>query len=235
MSHVRRGRSAGLFLVLALVVSALAVSLGTSRAVFSDNTSNDGNSFSTAACFPGTVIYDFTGITSPSSTYTAEDGEIDVSDAVIEAGTFGARRDTIGGWANWGEATSAEYANLVGSDNAYYQGADPGCCNNAAMIFEFTIAEDPSCITQIDVSVEAAQGGSPGADLLFAYLWNYTTGSYLVGGSMNGTADQVVSFSVTTNPGDYVQDSDSQLTVLVVNEDTSDWIRIDDITVTVTS
>lgn len=84
------------------------------------------------------------------------------------------------------------------------------------------------------MNVEAARGGSPGADLLFVYLWNYTTSSYPVGGSMNGNTDTVVSFSVTTNPGDYVQNSDGQLTFFVVNEDTSDWIRIDQITVTVT-
>ena len=181
----------------------------------------------------GTSTYDFTGVTSPSSTHVALDGEIDETDAVIENGTFGARRDTITGWANWGEATSGEYSNLVTSDNLYYQGLDPGSDDNAAMLFELTAGEDPSCVARIDVTVEGAQGGSSGSDLLFVYLWDYNTGSYLVGGSMNGTTDQVVSFSVTANPGDYVQAADGQMTVFVVNEDTSDWIRIDRITVDV--
>jgi hypothetical protein len=186
-----------------------------------------------SGCSPTSTTYDFAGVSSPSSTHTAEDGEIDETDTVIENGTFSARRNTIGGWANWGEATTAEYSNLVGSDNLYYQGANPGNGDNAAMIFEFTTAEDPSCITQIDVNVEAAQGGNPFSDLWLVYLWDYTTSSYLVGGSMNGTTDQVVSFSVTTNPGDYIQTSDGQLTVFVVNEDTAGEIRIDDITVTI--
>ena len=86
------------------------------------------------------------------------------------------------------------------------------------------------------VGATSSQGdGYPGSDLLFVYLWDYNTGSYLVGGSMNGITDQVVSFSVTANPGDYVQTSDGQMTVFVANEDTSDWIRIDRITVDVTS
>ena len=216
----------------ALVAVVMTVTVG-SRAAFLDTTDNVGSYFEARACFPGSATYDFAGVTSPSSTHTAEDGEIDQSDTVITNGTFSARRNTIGGWANWGEATTAEYSNLVGSDNLYYQGADPGPGDNAAMIFEFTVSEDTSCITQIDVNVEGAQGGVPGADEWFVYLWDYSTSTYLVGGSMNGTSDQVVSFSVTSSPANHVQTSDGQLTVFVVNKDVSDWIRVDDITVTV--
>ena len=226
-------RLAALAAATVVLFTAGAAFLSASRGAFSDTASNSGNSFSAAACFSISSTYDFTGITSPSSSHTAEDGDIDVSDAVIDAGTFGARRNTITGWANWGEATTAEYSNLIGSDNLYYQGAAPAVGVNAAMIFEFTVAEDPSCITQIDVNVEAAQSGAPGADDWFVYLWNYSTSSYLVGGSQNGTTDQVVSFSVISSPADYVQTSDGQLTVFVVNKDTANWIRVDDITVTV--
>lgn len=126
----------------------------------------------------GSSVYDFTGITSPSASDTAEDGEIDVSDTVIEEGTFGARRNTIAGWADWGEATTAEYGNLVGSDDAYYQSANPGGGDNAAMIFEFTIAEAPASITGISVSLEGAQGAA--TDAWFVYLWDYTASSYAV-------------------------------------------------------
>ncbi len=228
-------RVAALAAATVVLFVAAAIVLSDSRGAFSNSTGNSGNTFfSAAACFSTSSTYDFSGITSPSSTHTAEDGEIDVTDTVIENGTFSARRNTIGGWANWGEATTGEYGNLVGSDNLYYQGANPGNGDNAAMIFEFTTAEDPSCITQIDVNVEAAQGGNPFSDLWLVYLWDYTTNSYLVGGSMNGTTDQVVSFSVTINPANYVQTSDGQLTVFVVNEDTAGEISVDDITVTVT-
>lgn len=184
-------------------------------------------------CPAGTTTYDFSTVTSPSSTHTAEDGEIDVSDFVIENGTFGSRRGGIPGWAFWSEASTGEYSNLVGSDNAYYQGNWAGFGDNAAMIFEFDIAENPACITQIDVSVEAGQAFFI-FDLLFVYIWDYNTNSYLVGGSKSGTFDSTVSFSVTTNPGDYVQNSDGQLTVFVVNEETDAWIRVDNITVTIT-
>ena len=179
------------------------------------------------------MVYDFDGITSPSATHKAEDGEIDVSDAVIAAGTFGARRDAINGWASWGEATTDEYANLEGSDDVRYQGADPGSGDNAAMIFEFYIVEDPADIFQIDVAVELSQGAA--TDAVYVYLWDYNTNSYLVGNSYGGTSDSVVSFSVAANVEDYVDPGTGQLTVFVVNMDTDDWIQVDDISVSVHS
>ena len=188
----------------------------------------------TDTCLPVTqTVYDFTGITSPSSTHIAQDGEIDVADSMIENGTFPARRDTINGWNNWSEASSAEYAALVGSDDSRYQGADPGSGDNAAMLFEFYVAEDPADIAQIDVSVELGRYES--TDLGWVYIWNYTTGSYLVLGSQSGTADQVVAASITSNPGEYVESGTGELSVFVVNEDVSDWIRVDDISVTITA
>lgn len=147
----------------------------------------------------GSTVYDFTGITSPSSSHTAEDGEIDLSNAVIANGTFGARRDTITDWAGWGEASTAEYGNLVGSDDLYYQGIDPGNGDNAAMIFEFYVTETPADITRIDVQLEGAQGAA--VDAWFAYLWNYSAGTYAVCCSdidiavQNDGATEVVDFS----------------------------------------
>jgi hypothetical protein len=126
----------------------------------------------------GSTVYDFTGITSPSSTHTAEDGEIDVTDAVIVNGTFGARRNTISGWNSWAEASTGNYSNLVGSNDAYYQTPNPGNGDNAAMIFEFYIAEAPATITQIDIQVEG--GRNAAADFWFLYLWNYSTSTYAV-------------------------------------------------------
>jgi len=185
---------------------------------------------------PPITVYDFDGITSPSSTHTAEDGEIDVADSMIEGGTFPARRDTINGWANWGEATTAEYAALVGSDDNRYQGAGAGWGDNAAMIFEFYVSEAPEDLEQIDMSVELGRGAS--TDLGWVYIWNYNTNSYLVLGSQSGTADQVVSASISVNPGDYIEPGTGQLTIFVVNENDgwqNDWIRVDDIKVTVYS
>lgn len=164
----------------------------------------------------GTSVYDYTGITSPSTSHTAEGGEIDETDTIIESGAFGARRDTINGWANWGEATTGEYGNLVGSDDSHYQGADPGSGDNAAMIFEFYITEDRASITQIDVAVEAAQGAA--TDAWFLYLWNYTTSSYTVCCSdvdvvvPNDGATPVVDFSRMDVVVQYTSGSDSYIT-----------------------
>ncbi len=126
----------------------------------------------------GSTVYDFTGITNPSASHLAEAGEIDETDTVIANGTFGARRDTITGWATWAEASTAEYGNLVGSDDGYYAAGNPGNGDNAAMIFEFVIAEAPATITRIDITAEVAQ--SAAIDAMFMYLWNYTTSSYAV-------------------------------------------------------
>ena len=53
--------------------------------------------------------------------------------------------------------------------------------------------------------------------------------------SLAGTTDDTAIFSVTEGAGEYVQTSDGQLTVFVVNEDDSDWFRVDDISVTITT
>ena len=184
-------------------------------------------------CIPLTqTVYDFTGITSPSSTHSAEDGEIDVDESMIEGGTFPARRGSgISGWDLWGEASTAEYAVLVGSDDNRYQGAFAGLGDNAAMIFESLIAEDPASIAQIEVSVEVGRGDS--RRLGWVYIWNYNTGSYLVLGTQSGAEDQVVATNITSNPGDYVEAGTGQLTVFVVNEFSAAWICVDDISVTI--
>ncbi len=126
----------------------------------------------------GSTVYDFTGITNPSASHTAEAGEIDETDTVIANGTFGARRNTITGWNSWNEATNANYGDLVGSDDSHYQTANPGSGGNAAMILEFVIAEAPATITRIDVDIEVAQTAA--IDAMFLYLWNYSTSTYAV-------------------------------------------------------
>ena len=190
-----------------------------------------GGDFSIGEPLGTPVVYTYSGIASPSSRHTAEDGEIDVGNSMIETGSFPARKGTgISGWTNWGEASSVEYSRLTGSDDRRYQGADPGNGDNAAMIFEFTVNEAPSTVQQMDVSVEIGRASS--LYLGFAYLWNYSTGSYTVLGSQSGTADQVISATITSNPGDYIEPGTGQITVFVVNEDVSDWIRVDNISVT---
>jgi cysteine-rich repeat protein len=180
---------------------------------------------------PPTTLYDFTGIGAPSAGHLAEDGEIDVADSVIENGTFAGRRDFGSGWALWNEASSGEYANLVGSDDNRYRGADPSSGDNAAMLFTLYVNENPLDVTQIDVSVELGRNAS--LDLGWVYIWNYTSSSYLVLGSQSGTADQVVAATLSNNAGNYVEPATGEVTIFVVNEDTSDWIRVDEISLTI--
>lgn len=164
----------------------------------------------------------------------AEDGEIDESDANIAAGTLGGRRGgAINGWSKWGIASPTEYDNTVTSDDLYYQTADPGKGDNAAIIFENYTDEDPATVTQIDVSVEISRNRADKEG--YVHIWNYITSSYLVCGSDTGSADAVVSCSITVNPGDYLDPSTGQFTVFVVNQDTSEWIRVDQIFVDITT
>jgi hypothetical protein len=99
------------------------------------------------------------------------------------------------------------------------------------MIFEFYVSQDPADVGQIDLAVELGRYSS--TDLGWVYLWNYNTGSYTVIGSQSGTADQLVSGSITANAGDYIDPATGQVTVFVVNEDDSDYIRVDNISVTI--
>ncbi|MDD5011171.1 MAG: agmatine deiminase family protein, partial [Phycisphaerae bacterium] len=182
---------------------------------------------------PDETVYTYSGITNPSGTHKAQDGEIDVTDTVIQTGAFGARRDSISGWNLWAEASTAEYAALVSSDNSRYTTADPGYGDNAAMLFEFYVNEDPEDVVQLDISVEVGRGAT--TDIGYAYLWNYNSNSYTTIGTQSGTTDAVISYSITSNPEDYINPSNGEVTVFVVNMDDSDTISVDQVTVTVYS
>lgn len=185
----------------------------------------------TGAAVADTTIYDFTGVVNPSASNLAEDGEIDQDPSVIQNATFPGRREWGVDWNSWSQASTGEYTNLVGSDDARYQGADPSFGDNAAMIFTFYVNESPLEVDAIDVSVEVGRGASTANG--WVYIWNYTLGAYEIVGTQSGTADQVVSTSLTTTPADYIEAGTGELTVFVVNEDTSDWIQVDDISVAI--
>jgi len=176
------------------------------------------------------VPYDFEGITSPSSSHTAEDGEIDVTDSMIQNASFPARRGSgIPGWSGWGEASTGEYGNLFGSDENRYQGSDPGWGDNAAMIFEFCTdpEEDLDDLKRIDVSLEMGRGSA--TEQGWIYLWNYALGQYTILGTHIGSADQLINASITVNPANYVDPITGEITLFVVNQNTSNWIRVDNI------
>lgn len=172
-------------------------------------------------------------IRNASGSYLALDGEIDVADADVASGNFGARRDTIPGWTFWDQATPPELVNLQGSNDAYYQTIDPGTGDNAALLFELYASEDRTAVTQIDLSVEAAQADDK--DPVYFYLWDYDAGQYDVLGSLQTKGDLVFTASLTTNPGRYVNPGDGQLTLFIVNQDTDKWVRVDTLSVSITA
>jgi len=170
------------------------------------------------------------------TSFRAQDGEIDASDSVIAAGSFGARRDTISGWRNWYTASASDESALSASDNWRYRTYDPGSGDNAAMIFEYTFDDDANSISEVDLQIEVAQ--SYADDAIFVYLWDYDAGRYDVLGQMTGTSDRLLSYSITSNAGRYLDDATGQLTVFAVNQDSyGSWasIHVDYIDVAVTS
>ncbi|RLF56827.1 MAG: hypothetical protein DRN27_08970 [Thermoplasmata archaeon] len=159
---------------------------------------------------------------------SAEDGEIDVSDSMIENANFPARRgSSINGWDRWDEASSTQYSNLLFSDNKRYRGRDPGSGDNSAILLEFMCEEDRDSITQINISVELSRRTSD--DKFFVYIWNYVTDSYEELGNTNtGNSDYILNSEISTNPKNYLEPGSGNLTIFAVNQDTSEWIQIDD-------
>lgn len=192
-----------------------------------------------------TIRYGFAG----SGPHTASDGEVDQTDANIAAGSFPPGRTNWGAdWANWGEASAAEYAALSASDDARYQTvSNPGWGDNVAHLFEFSVTEDPADVTDIWFSVEVSRART--VDTQYFYLWDYTTAQYTVLGNIDtGTTDVAVTdYSLVnnvpgidaTNIGEYV-DASGQVTLLSINQDAgfifgARWQRFDFIEMAVVS
>jgi hypothetical protein len=164
----------------------------------------------------GVTTYNFVGITNPSATHIARYFEVGVSDptdpptvdeidTLTILGTAASTpnlRSGIAGYANDAEATNAQYTAISSSNDSSWTTTDPGAGDQAIFWAEFVISEDPSDIDQIDILVEARQGGTPaGTDKGWFGIWRpgSTTPYWQHASSSQRTADANYAFTITTN------------------------------------
>jgi hypothetical protein len=205
------------------------------------------------------LTLDYTGVTQAGGPHDAYLGEMDVSDSYILAGSFGSSGSNVRtGFTGecsgifcsvpTREATNAEYSNLAASNDYYFQTGDPGYGDNAWLRFEFDTGltgTDILLVDEVFVHMEARQG-DPNTDDWYLYAWDYNQGRYLRL-SFFGTKPPDETREATlidgfmsengltlSDVGDLIDPSTGQLTILTVNQDTSDWLRVDTVNVDIT-
>jgi hypothetical protein len=194
-------------------------------------------------------LYTFSLITSPSATHVAREFEIDVNDPTDPPGglndidtltTTGNSsgvpdlRTSIAGYNADAEASTAEYSAIAISDDSRWEVLDPGAGDNAVFWASFNIAEDPTNISQIDVTLEGYQNS--GIDVAWLGIWvSGTTSPYWEElDRSQQTTDFNYTGSITTNLENYI-DENGDLYVIFFNEDTNDSLFIDYVEVDVST
>ncbi len=192
--------------------------------------------------------YNFAGITNPSATHIARSFEVDVgfptngaltidtlTDDGLPTGTPQLRTGIIG-YALDSEALNSQYTAISTSNDSHWTTNDPGFGDTQAFWAQFDIAETPANITQIDISVEGYQGGSPQAGRkawLGIWVPDAPTPYWKTLEAAQKTADYTYSGTLTSNLEDYI-DGTGKLNIILYNEDQNDPLLIDYVNVDVT-
>lgn len=131
------------------------------------------------------------------------------------------------------ELSTSDYTAISASDDSRYDTGVVSDPDRAATRFVFTLAEDPSTITQLDIEWEG--GGASGSGTVRVWAWNAAASAYgLVGfTTAEPPPDAVVSISYTVSPDAYV-DAANAVTILVANNTADRGVLTDYISVTVT-
>lgn len=201
---------------------------------------------------PASVVdYDFTGITSPSASHVARDFQVTVNDptdpptnnsidTLTVLGTSVSTpnlRTGIANHASDAEATSGQYTSIATSDNNRWTITDPGNGNNAVFWVKFHVDENPSNISQLDLLLEGYQGGTPaGTDKAWFGIWRpgTTTPFWELLEASQQTADYNYTGTITSNLAEYF-DGNNDVHLVFFNEDDSDSLLVDYVSMTVTS
>jgi len=193
--------------------------------------------------------YNFSGITNPSGTHIARSFEVDIQfptngaltlDTLTDDGSPTGTpeiKDNIYRFGNDAEATNDEYTKISTSDDSHWQTPNPGFSDMTAFWAQYTIAESPANITQIDINLEGYQGGTPqGGRKAWLGVWvpGAPTPYWKTLEAAQKTTDYVYSGTLTTNLEDYI-DSNDKLTIIFYNEDEFDSLLVDYVNVDVTS
>jgi len=189
------------------------------------------------------TTYNFAGISSPSGSHLAEEGEVDVSDPTdpapsYEDGTYVVglpSRDLTGitGYVNR-EATSAEYDLIEAQDANRWTTTDPEYGDNAWFLAEFFISESKASITQLDIKFVGYQAAA--TDKLWVSVWNYYYSvhhivDYFQQAGSDGTFATTI--TNTTIIDHLINDANGLITVVAFNGDTSDSIVVNYVEVVV--
>ncbi|WP_422366240.1 DUF5801 repeats-in-toxin domain-containing protein [Pelagibius sp.] len=133
------------------------------------------------------------------------------------------------------EASNGEYQDLAASDDNRFATDEPGGGVNSVFFAQFTIAEEFSEITQIDLLVEGFQGDGPSEPAHFA-VWNYATASWDLADSETNGSDGDWAISIGSNFDDYLGGTgNDQINLVLINEDTAENLQIDFVEVSVTT
>ena len=108
---------------------------------------------------------------------------------------------------------------------------DPGGGDNIIFWSEFNIQEDWSQMSQIEIVVEARQGGGadPDGPAQLA-VWNYENSRWDILDTLevgNTGADGTYSGFINNNFDDYLDPTTNELTFILMNNDTSETLEID--------
>jgi len=195
----------------------------------------------------GETIYNFVGVTNPSSTHVARDFEVDVLDptdpptndsidTLTSTGTTTGTpnlRTGIAGYASDAEATSTQYSYIATSNNTRWLITDPGLGDNAVFWAKFKIAEDPSTISRIVVNLEGYQGVA--TDKAWLGIWRPEAATpywkYLM--AWMRTADYNYTGTITVDTDEYI-DVNGDLHIIFFNEDDDDVLRVDYVEIRIT-
>ncbi|USN87822.1 MAG: DUF2341 domain-containing protein [Candidatus Nomurabacteria bacterium] len=195
------------------------------------------------------VTYNFNGVTSPSATHVGRDFEVDVLDptdpptvdAIDTLTVLGTSASTpnlrsgIAGYASDAEATNGQYTSLSSSDDNRWTITDPNAGDNAVFWAEFDIAEDPTNIDQIDITLEGFQGAA--TDVAWLGIWRPgTTTPYWqeLDRFQQTVTDGTYTGTITTNISEYF-DGNNKIHVIFFNEDDNDSLFVDYVEVIITS
>ena len=177
------------------------------------NTREISEEFSTS----GTTTYNYVGVTQSTNDHYAYECDVDSWSSTPTGSNLNSKNEALDG----------DYANIATSNNGRWSTIDPGWGDEAFLWLDMEIDEDPSIITNIDLTFE---GYSDGGSATFR-MWVYddTAGTWGALGSdqsMPSGSDGTMTRSITSNFDDYISGT-GMLTWGMSSDDASERMRID--------
>jgi len=161
--------------------------------------------------------YNFSGITSPSSTHIAWYGNTSSYSSSPSNDTTPGDENEFG---TGGGSGLNKYVNISLSDNNYAYHNESAQQNYSAYHkFLFSLSETSSSINRLNLTWEGHPGGVGGAEF---FVWNHTISGWNLIGSTSSANDVNISASFLSNLNDYVNDS-NDVVLLIFNEYTNPY------------